>query len=642
MANKKFSEFVLKTSTSDVSHIVGYNGAENVQITPANFVTGGGTGVFLPLAGGLMVGNTTHNDNVKSIYGSPGNDLQIYHDGSNSYIDDTGTGSLFNRASLFIVQDVTGTKNSIIGNALADVKLYNNGVLKFATTSLGATVTGDLLVTGTITGTGGSYLPLAGGTLTGDLTLSSGKLEITGSSGINTVGKFEGGSGSTTTYLQILPNGADDSNSGYIGYDTSNFLRFYTQNTLAFYLDASQNATFAGDVTLSAAGSTGEIIRTTDNTEPYFAFQRNSGVNGVAVLNLEDGGHLAFDTGATGAVQSEKMRLDANGNLGVGTSTPASKLDVSAASGDGLLVSNSTALAYNAGLIVNYNDVSTMQLTCLGTSILQAGNTGNTVLASRTNKDIIITPNGTGNVGVGTVTPTEKLEVVSTSTNVAEFSGAANATVKFKGLGFVEAKIQCGGEAVFGSTNNFPTSFITNNTEKMRISSGGDVFMGTTSNISGVGTARLTVKTSASGSFAAAFEGEYGVGINANAGNGNLMYFYYSGQATPKGSISTDGTSVAFNTTSDYRLKEDLQDFKGLDLVSKIPVYDFKWKTDESRSYGVMAHELQEVLPDAVSGDKDAEEMQGVDYSKIVPLLVKSIQELSAKLEALECQCKKK
>ena len=45
----------------------------------------------------------------------------------------------------------------------------------------------------------------------------------------------------------------------------------------------------------------------------------------------------------------------------------------------------------------------------------------------------------------------------------------------------------------------------------------------------------------------------------------------------------------------------------------------YKWKTDESRSYGVMAHELQETLPQAVSGNKDAEEMQGVDYSKIVP-----------------------
>ena len=71
-------------------------------------------------------------------------------------------------------------------------------------------------------------------------------------------------------------------------------------------------------------------------------------------------------------------------------------------------------------------------------------------------------------------------------------------------------------------------------------------------------------------------------------------------------------------------------------MVSKIPVYDFKWKTDESRSYGVMAHELQEVLPDAVVGKKDAEEMQGVDYSKIVPLLVKSIQELETRIKELE------
>ncbi len=77
-------------------------------------------------------------------------------------------------------------------------------------------------------------------------------------------------------------------------------------------------------------------------------------------------------------------------------------------------------------------------------------------------------------------------------------------------------------------------------------------------------------------------------------------------------------------------------------MVSKIPVYDFKWKVDKSRSYGVMAHELQEVLPQAVVGEKDAEEMQSVDYSKIVPLLVKSIQELTAKVEMLEknCQCK--
>jgi hypothetical protein len=54
-----------------------------------------------------------------------------------------------------------------------------------------------------------------------------------------------------------------------------------------------------------------------------------------------------------------------------------------------------------------------------------------------------------------------------------------------------------------------------------------------------------------------------------------------------------------------------------------------------------MAHELQEVLPQAVSGEKDAEEMQGVDYSKIVPLLVKAIQELKAEIDSLKkCECK--
>jgi hypothetical protein len=108
------------------------------------------------------------------------------------------------------------------------------------------------------------------------------------------------------------------------------------------------------------------------------------------------------------------------------------------------------------------------------------------------------------------------------------------------------------------------------------------------------------------------------------------------------GSISTLGSATSFNTSSDYRLKEDLKDFEGLDMVSKIPVYDFKWKVDNNRGYGVMAHELEEVLPQAVIGEKDAEDMQGVDYSKIVPILIKSIQELQEEVNELkqECKCK--
>jgi hypothetical protein len=125
------------------------------------------------------------------------------------------------------------------------------------------------------------------------------------------------------------------------------------------------------------------------------------------------------------------------------------------------------------------------------------------------------------------------------------------------------------------------------------------------------------------------------------ATSGNFITFYNNN--TGVGSIVLNGASnIQYNTTSDYRLKEDLQDFNGLDLVAKIKMYDFAWKLDGWRNYGVMAHELDEVLPQAVTGEKDAVndkgdiEAQGVDYSKIVPVLTKAIQEQQAQIELLK------
>lgn len=87
----------------------------------------------------------------------------------------------------------------------------------------------------------------------------------------------------------------------------------------------------------------------------------------------------------------------------------------------------------------------------------------------------------TSNIGIGTNNPTSVLDVVSSGTGVAEFEGPANATVNFKGVGYVEGLIRCGGEFTIGSTNNFPISFLTNNSEKMRITSAGNVGIGTSS-----------------------------------------------------------------------------------------------------------------------------------------------------------------
>ncbi len=141
MANKKFSEFVLKTDTSDVSHIVGYNGAENVQITPANFIDTTG-GPYLPLAGGTMTGDINHNDNVKSTYGN-GNDLQIYHDGTDSYIKELTSGSLKIWAKDFEVYNAGGTETLINADVNGGVQLFFDNTQRFATTSTGISVTGD-------------------------------------------------------------------------------------------------------------------------------------------------------------------------------------------------------------------------------------------------------------------------------------------------------------------------------------------------------------------------------------------------------------------------------------------------------------------------------------------------------------------
>jgi len=136
--------------------------------------------------------------------------------------------------------------------------------------------------------------------------------------------------------------------------------------------------------------------------------------------------------------------------------------------------------------------------------------------------------------------------------------------------------------------------------------------------------------------------------LNANTDqNWNFNYhefIYFQKQGNNIGSIiaANNGSGVSFNTSSDYRLKTDLRNYSGLDLVNKIKTYDFAWKENSSRMHGVMAHELQEILPYAVSGLKDAADangkmiIQGVDYGKITPVLVKAIQEQDEIINSLK------
>jgi len=110
------------------------------------------------------------------------------------------------------------------------------------------------------------------------------------------------------------------------------------------------------------------------------------------------------------------------------------------------------------------------------------------------------------------------------------------------------------------------------------------------------------------------------------------------------GSISTSGTSTAFNTSSDYRLKENVNyDWDGTTELKKLKPAKFNFKADSDTTVqGFIAHEVSDIVPEAINGTKDEKDAdnnpiyQGIDQSKLVPLLVKTIQELEARITALE------
>ena len=120
---------------------------------------------------------------------------------------------------------------------------------------------------------------------------------------------------------------------------------------------------------------------------------------------------------------------------------------------------------------------------------------------------------------------------------------------------------------------------------------------------------------------------------------GTMVYFYYN--AVAKGSISTDGSNVAYNTSSDYRLKENIVDLpNALATISQLKPRQFDWKETKETTTGFIAHELAEVVPHAVTGEKDAVDAegnpvyQGIDTSFLVATLTAAIQELKAEFDA--------
>lgn len=190
------------------------------------------------------------------------------------------------------------------------------------------------------------------------------------------------------------------------------------------------------------------------------------------------------------------------------------------------------------------------------------------------------------------------------------------------------------GQILYDHSGNY-MRFKTNDVERMRINSAGTVQVGNVAHSAG----KLRIDN---------YADSYGYGIDFYGRSGSNSYKplnFRNGGGTIVGSVSHGNATTSYNTSSDYRLKEDIIEIDGsIDRLKALKPCNFRWKSDGTRVDGFIAHEAQEVVPEAVTGTKDAvdsegnPEYQGIDQAKLVPLLTKALQEAVAKIESLEAR----
>ncbi len=694
-------------------------------------VTSVGTLTSLAVSGDVSFdgGNATFGDNDKAIFGA-GSDLQIYHDGSNSRIVDTGTGDMSIEGANVRFRSTNGDYYAYF-TSNAETSLYYNNAVKLATTSTGIDVTGQLQAdSGQFDGTVN---------IDGTVTADGLVVESTSPTILNTTGTD--GTTIGTLYFSNTQGGSSGNHAGIRGVRTTSAagaMEFYTKDgggqfermqiasngDISFYEDTGTTPKFFWDASAESLGignsapATGLDVTTTNYTysgttyDIYGIIGTTGGgvrlgadsTNDDSVIGTTGNGNMQFVT-YDGSAWDSRMTLSSTGNVGIGTSSPSTTFVVKSPSAAGQLRIDSDA---GAGRIHSNGDLQfytnstdySIQFKApndgsehmridssgrvgIGTSspsnVLTVGDDASITVGKQWgidfkddgfgkaqafinaegrytgnyNTDLVFGTIGTsgdatermridssGNVGIGVV-PTQKLQVdgdirigdtaVGSGDN-EQYNITTGGQLRIKAndgasdISFTALTLASGSSGGAAASSSL-IAFEVNDSERMRIDSSGNLLVGKTS-VSSTGGVEIQPNVSGLGFGRVEIDSAY---------NGTALSLQFKYLGTSVGSIAQTTTSTSYNTSSDYRLKEDVQPMTGAsDRVQSLKPCNFAWKADGTRVDGFLAHEAQAVVPEAVTGEKDGEEMQAIDQSKLVPLLTAALQEALTKIDALE------
>jgi hypothetical protein len=573
--------------------------------------------------------------------------------------DDLGT------PSGVVLTNATGLPTSgLLDNAVTDAKLRDSAALSV----IGRASTGTGNPADIEAGANGTVLRRSGSSIGFGAVDLGNNQAVTGTLPIN-----QGGTGSTTA-AGALTNFDLTATATELNYTDGVTSSIQTQlDTKA----PSASPTFTGTVTIPAATVTGDvsfgdsdkaIFGAGSDLQIYHDGSNSYILNTAPYMLIESGTIVLRNTAGTEDYakfnENSDVKLYFNNNLKFATTNTG--IDVTGtATMDGLTVDGDVSIAdaqtvYFSGSIgdharINYtdSDPDTFTINFYQNGQLEAGISfasdseaaagGNITLKTGGTPTALFADNGdisfyedTGttpkffwdasaeSLGIGTSSPT-----AVTNYSALTLSGAYGGIIDLNNGSTNDLRILSQSTQSFiGTTSATPLIFRTATTERMRIDSSGNLLVGTTSLITGgENAANICIGT--------INEGSIRVSRNSTASANQITIWNPNGKV---GSITTSASTTAYNTSSDQRLKENITDADDAgSKVDAIQVRQFDWKIDGShQDYGMVAQELMTVAPEAVHQPEDPEDMMGVDYSKLVPMLIKEIQSLRNRVATLE------